>query len=338
MRGQPLTAWVSWVGRWLARRAAPAIDVLSAPFVVSAAALLKGVRSFGVQRLPLCRSVLIWLGVFPVRRHYYEPQFDFRASGQVVTARSLPGLSLDVSRQLNLLSQLRFRDEVATFSDEPAKRVPQHSGRAPKFTLHNPYFTYGDAEIWYQMIRHRKPHRIYEIGGGYSTLLAAQALRVNMREDPSYAPLHVCIEPYEAPWLEAAGPIVLREPVERVSAVFFEQLGPGDLVFIDSSHVIRPEGDVVWEYLELLPRLRPGVCVHIHDIFTPRNYLQQWLRKEVRFWNEQYLLEAFLTQNPRWRVLLSVNHLHHTHPDALRTVAPSLLPTHEPASFYIERL
>ena len=74
-----------------------------------------------------------------------------------------------------------------------------------------------------------------------------------------------------------------------------------DILFIGSSHVIRPQGDVLFEYLELLPTLKRGVIVHVHDIFSPRDYPQSWLLDEVRLWNEQYLLEAFLTDNEHWK-------------------------------------
>lgn len=127
--------------------------------------------------------------------------------------------------------------------------------------------------------------------------MAIEALKKNRDEDPSYNCEHVCIEPYEMPWLETVDVSVVRKKVEEVELEFFSQLQKNDILFIDSSHVIRPQGDVVFEYLELLPSLNIGVVVHIHDIFSPKNYLAEWLQDDVRFWNEQYLLEAFLSHN-----------------------------------------
>ena len=102
--------------------------------------------------------------------------------------------------------------------------------------------------------------------------------------------------------------------------------------------MLRLGSDVQHEFLEILPRLRPGVLVHVHDIFSPRNYLEHWLVNDVKFWNEQYLLEAFLTHNPAWRIIGALNFLHHHHYDALKTVAPYLQPGREPGSFYLLRV
>ena len=97
-------------------------------------------------------------------------------------------------------------------------------------------------------------------------------------------------------WLnDVSGIEVLRQRVEQMDKQLFLELEENDILFIDSSHMIRPQGDVLCEYLEILPTLRPGVLVHIHDIFTPRDYPDEWLIDEVKLWNEQYLLEAFLS-------------------------------------------
>jgi len=126
--------------------------------------------------------------------------------------------------------------------------------------------------------------------------------------------------------------------VEDVEPGFFSELEENDILFIDSSHVIRPQGDVLFEYLELLPSLNKGVIVHIHDIFSPRNYPEQWLKDEVRLWNEQYLLEAFLCHNSHWKIIGALNYLHHHYYEELKRVAPFLTPGHEPGSFYIQKI
>ena len=125
--------------------------------------------------------------------------------------------------------------------------------------------------------------------------------------------------------------------MEEVGSGLFAQLSRGDLLFIDSSHVLRPQGDVVFEYLELLPSLQPGVVVHVHDIFSPRDYPREWVVDQVRFWNEQYVLEAFLTCNREWKVVAALNLLHHHHFEKLQAVCPFLTPDLEPGSFYVEK-
>ncbi len=91
------------------------------------------------------------------------------------------------------------------------------------------------------------------------------------------------------------------------------------------------------EYLQILPSLAPGVAVHVHDIFTPRNYPAGHLRDKVLFWNEQYVLEAFLTHNDSWHVMLALNYLHHNEHTALSAACPLLSTQHEPGAFYLRR-
>ena len=99
-----------------------------------------------------------------------------------------------------------------------------------------------------------------------------------------------------------------------------------------------PQGDVLFEYLELLPSLNRGVVVHIHDIFSPKNYKKQWLQDNICFWNEQYLLEAFLSHNRDWKIIGALNYLHNKHYEKLKSVAPFLKVDPEPGSFYIQKI
>jgi predicted O-methyltransferase YrrM len=315
----------------LARRILPTLDIILVPFVYPAAWLLKKFRQVGPRRLPHCRNALIRAGVFPIRSHYYEPQFDYRETTiDFSRDRSLPGIDWNISGQLDLLSRLTFASELA---DIPTSRPNPLS-----FHLKNGMFEAGDAEYLYQLIRSIKPRRIYEIGSGSSTLMAMRAIRRNHELDPHYECKHVCIEPYESPWLEEAGVTVVRKKVEDLPIAFFSALEENDILFIDSSHIIRPHGDVLFEYLELLPQLNIGVVVHIHDIFSPKNYSRQWIVDDVRLWNEQYVLEAFLTENQNWKILGALNYLQHHHYDELCAVAPYLTPNREPGSFYIQKV
>jgi len=296
------------------------VDVLLSPFVLLAGLLLKGVRRAGVSNMPVSRGALRGVGVFPIRDHYYEPLFSpKRLRRPLDEDRALPGIDWNVEGQLKLLASLPYGGEI------------------PDLELSD-NFQAGDAEFLYGFIRLRKPRRIVEIGSGYSTLIAAKALRRNCEESASHACEHLCIEPYEAPWLEKSGVKVVRKRVEDVGLAPFAELDAGDLLFIDSSHVLRPQGDVVFEYLELLPSLKAGVAVHVHDIFSPRDYPEKWVIDEVRLWNEQYVLEAFLSCNREWKILAALNFLHHHHFDALRAACPFLTPAHDPGSFYLERV
>ena len=313
-------------------KALPLVDIILMPFVYPAAWLLKSIRKVGVHKLPLCKNVLIKVGVFPIRNHYYEPQFDNQNPRQDFSQdRDLPGVDWNVGGQLKTLESFNFSQELLDLPKEGKKG-------SLEFYLNNGMFESGDAEYWYQIIRTIKPKRIFEVGSGHSTLMAVKAIKKNQEEDPSYVCEHVCIEPYEIPWLEKVGVSVIRKKVEDVELSFFSQLQGNDILFIDSSHIIRPEGDVLFEYLELLPSLNKGVIVHVHDIFSPKNYLKKWLIDDVKFWNEQYLLEAFLSHNSSWNIIGALNFLHHNHHEKFKLVAPLLLPEHEPGSFYIQKI
>lgn len=316
--------------RRIAEKLLRALDYPLLPALLPAALLLKFVRHAGVHRLPQSRAMLRAIGVFPLRRHYYEPQFDFRALSRPLSEpRTLPGVALELAGQCTLLAAMRCADELLD--------LPRRQRGELEYYLDNGFFEAGDAEFLYQLIRLKKPRRIVEIGSGNSTLIAMKALARNRELDPEYRCEHTCIEPYEVPWLERTGATILRQRVEDVGLQPFEALGANDLLFIDSSHVIRPQGDVLFEFLQLLPTLARGVIVHIHDIFTPRDYPAKWVVEEVRLWNEQYLLEAFLSGNGEWRVLAALNHLSHHCFLELQAVCPHLEKDSEPRSFYIQK-
>ncbi len=306
------------------------IDILLVPFVFLAGLLLKNTRRIGFQRLPFCKKMLLNIGVFPIRNHYYEPQFDFREMDRKFTdKRLLPGINWNVQNQLKLMREFNYATEL--------ENIPMEKTSDLEYYLKNDAFEEGDSEYWYQLIRLKKPKRIFEIGSGNSTLMAINAIKKNEEEDKNYQCKHICIEPYEMPWLEKTTVTVVREKVEDVDIAFFSELESDDILFIDSSHVIRPEGDVVFEYLELLPTLKKGVIVHVHDIFSPRNYPDRWLKDNILLWNEQYLLEGFLTHNSSWDIIGSLNYLHHNHYEKLNEVCPNLSMKSEPGSFYLQK-
>ncbi len=312
-------------------RFTPYTDICLVPFVYLSAWLLRTIRKAGIQNLPFCKNVLLGVGVFPITNHYYEPQFDMRnIKHSFSDERKLSGIDWNIKEQLQLLDQFIFSQEL--------KDVPIKKTNELQFYFDNSAFKSGDAEFWYQMIRLKKPKKIFEVGSGNSTLMAIDAIKKNQQENPEYKCKHVCIEPYEMPWLEKTGVIVLRKKIEDVEVSFFSELEEDDFLFIDSSHMIRPEGDVLFEYLELIPSLNQGVIVHLHDIFSPRNYLKEWLNSKMLFWNEQYLLEAFLCHNNSWKIVGALNYLHHNHFTKLKKISPFLTPDREPGSFYIQKI
>jgi hypothetical protein len=129
---------------------------------------------------------------------------------------------------------------------------------------------------------------------------------------------------------------LIPSKVEEVSLDLFTELEPSDVLFIDSSHVVRTGGDVTYLFLEVLPRLRPGVVVHVHDIFLPREYPREWVTEELRFWTEQYLLQAFLVFNSAFRVLFANSYVGARYATDLRETFPSS-PWWGGGSFWMQR-
>ncbi len=308
------------------------IDLLGTPITKLSLFWLKLLRRIGLDRLPQVRQQLVQVGVYPVLDHYFEPLFH---AGQLNRPlhfkRNLSGVQWNDSAQLDLLSKFRFQQELLN--------IPWNQLKPYTFCYDNNSYRAGDAESLYCMIRHYKPKRIFEIGSGNSTLMARIAIEKNREEDPGYQCQHLCIEPYEQPWLEKTGVTVYREPLEKIDLNIFRQLNKNDILFIDSSHIIRPQGDVVIEYLEILPSLESGVLVHVHDIFTPDDYPADWLFKNFRLWNEQYLLEAFLTCNQKFDVILAMNYMKKNHPEHIQSAFPvmgSKMSETFPGSFWMQ--
>lgn len=308
-----------------------ALDIIFFPIIFLCALPLRFIRRYGVARFPACRAALLKAGVMPVISHYYEPLFDKRNLRRpLLEERGLPGIDWNIKEQLALLSSFKYEKEL--------EGVPFEGCGNLDFYFSNPSFKAGDAEYWYAVIRHFKPANIIEIGSGNSTKMAVKAINKNKEEDPAYECSHICIEPYEMPWLEKTGVKVIREKAETVDINIFKQLKENDILFIDSSHIIRPQGDVLFEYLELLPVLNKGVIIHIHDIFSPKDYPEEWLINSALFWNEQYLLEAFLSHNNDFKIIGALNFLRHKHYELLREKCPKLTSEHEPGSFYIQKI
>ena len=251
--------------------------------------------------------------------HFYWPIPDLNnLSHKDWMACSLSeGVDLQLERQVRMLEAdlLAFRAEC-NFPDAPTAAVHQ-------FHFNNGFFEHVDAEIAYAMVRHFQPSRIVEIGSGNSTrLLAAAMLRNHEQGAPGEL---VSIDPHADRVLLRGIPgltKVISKPVQQISMDVFTSLGPGDILFIDSSHVVMIDSDVVHEYLRILPKLKAGVVIHIHDIFMPFDYPQKFVMTNLCFWGEQYLLEAFLSYNRSFEVLWASSAMQWLHRNELEKYLP----------------
>jgi thymidine kinase/SAM-dependent methyltransferase len=249
----------------------------------------------------------------PVDRH--QPIPDTRTLGSSVWRRkkTAAGIDLNIETQLELLREAfpRFRSEY--------EALPTAETSEPgRFTLANDEFSGTDALGYYCMIRHFQPRRIIEVGTGVSTLLAAEAAEQNDSTE-------IIAIDSRMPELIANLPLVSaaeRRPVEDLPASFFDQLEANDILSIDSSHVSRIGGDVNFLFLEVLPRLVPGVIVQVRGVLLPDEYPKDWVVDQRRFWNEQYVLQAFLAFNDAWEVLLANNYLAYHHSQEMKKAFP----------------
>ena len=250
--------------------------------------------------------------------HFYQPIPDTQLLSETLWSHpsELAGIDMNDAMQLDLLRNHfpKFRQEYERFPTKPPEGQTQ-------FYLGNGPFDHADALGAYCMVRHFQPRLIIEVGSGFSSLLLGQAAAKNKSSQL------ICIEPFPREFLRDGFPglqSLIDKKVQDVDLEFFSQLESGDILFIDSSHTVKIGGDVNYLFLEVLPRLKPGVIVHVHDIFLPFDYRRDWVLDEFRFWTEQYLLQAFLTFNSEFEVLLANGYLHHYHRSDLKTAYPSL--------------
>jgi len=305
-------------------------DVLWSPLTLLSALWLKPIRK-AIRVLPVSNSIFMGVGLLPVLDHYYQPVINPRKylKDSRKKNRNLPGIKLDNDEeQLALIAKFHYNEELLAFPMKMPKPLSYHYDNSP--------FGPGDAEYLYNIVRHFKSKKIIEIGCGYSTLMIDKAVKQNKMEDATYECNHICIEPYENSWLQHLNINLIRQKVEDVDLAVFKDLEKDDILFIDSTHMIRPQGDVLFEYLQLLPILKSGVIIHIHDIFTPNEYPDEWLDRHL-LWNEQYLLEAFLSCNNEFTILGSLNNLFLKHNEQFLAKSPVLakIKDREPASFWM---
>jgi predicted O-methyltransferase YrrM len=245
--------------------------------------------------------------------HFYEPIPDTQSLPETVWSQpsELVGIDMNESMQLDLLRN-HFPYFRAEYEDFPAEPPPGQ--RRP--------FRGVDALVAYCMVRHFQPRSIFEVGSGFSSLVVGHAAAKNKSSALT------CIDPFPGELLRKGNIPALRSLIEKkiqdIDLEFFSQLESGDILFIDSSHTVKIGGDVNYLFLEVLPRLKAGVIVHVHDIFFPFEYRRDWMREELRFWTEQYLLQAFLTFNPEFEVLLANYYLSRYHKEQLRAAFPNL--------------
>jgi hypothetical protein len=244
--------------------------------------------------------------------------------------RELVGVDLNVEDQINLIDQLKQSYGEHPFSAEPSA--------VRRYYFENDFFSYSDAIFLYCMIRFAQPKRIIEIGSGFSSfvMLDTNELFFDNRIQLMF------IEPYDDRLRSRMrdNDLTLAELIPRrvqeVEFARFEGLAAGDILFVDSSHVAKVGSDVNHIVFEILPRVSQGVFVHFHDMFFPFEYPKEWM-EEGRFWNEDYLLRAFLQYNSAFKIRIWNQFLAAHYPDKLRECMP-LCMKNTGASLWLQRV
>ena len=280
-------------------------------------------------------------GFHLLRKHFYLPIPDDSdvADGFWEKRSELVGVDMNESFAKKLLV-----DVFPNYMEEFRSKFPIYAPDDPRqFYLINGGYMAVDAHVYYGLIRHYKPRHIIEIGAGNSTILAGVACLQNESETGQSTDLSA-IDPYPYDFL-ASGEVpgltrMIKAKIQDVDVDLFKSLEANDILFIDSSHVLKSGGDVQMEYLEILPRLAPGVLVHIHDVSLPRAYPHVYYDNYL-YWNEQYLLQAFLAFNSKFEVIWPGNYMMLNHPDLVLNVFPEFqimrqhYPLSEPSAFWM---
>ena len=278
------------------------------------------------------------LGITITPNHYYYPIPDVETLPDELwyEKSELVGVDLRDETQIKLLNDFytKYKNEY--------DQIPVTKTEKPgEFYLNNGSYQFVDACIYYCMIRENKPKRIIEIGAGNSTLLAIKGLLKNQEETGHLGDL-ISIEPYPNALLKNGilGLSKLYEKkLEDIDTQIFGELESNDILFIDSSHVLRIGGDVKRIYLDILPKLNKGVLVHIHDVFMPYEYPKEWVYKYLYFWNEQYVLQSFLTFNNSFEIIWAGNYIKSDYPKKLAEAFTTFDPiSKKVASFWIKKI
>lgn len=302
--------------------------------------LLRRLKNRGEAGPIMSKAFQFWydLPVDPV--HYYSPLPDIPKARKNIARwgqeSRMPAVKMDLEKQAAFVEQLQpFASECGAL---PSFSKIQEAGYG---------LGYGEMEanFLHCMIRFFKPRHMIEVGSGVTTFFSLNALAMNASGPEKVAGKIQCIEPYPSKKLEALDKeerITLHsKEVQDVPVSFFERLGENDILFIDSTHAGKIDSDVYHLYLEILPVLKPGVVVHIHDIYFP--FLtcppEHPVFPLTMLWNEGALCRAFLAFNDSYEILMSQSYLHYKRPATISGLIRDYDPTrHFPSSLWLRRV
>lgn len=242
----------------------------------------------------------------------------------------IPGIDLRENEQFELLKNLAKHIGSIPFSND--------NNTDFRYYFDNSMFQHTDGSMLYAMILENKPKRIIEIGSGFSS---AMMLDINEMHPDSTCKL-TFIEPYPERLNNLLGEgdrakvEIIRKKIQDVDLSVFDELEENDILFLDTSHIIKTGSDVTFWTFNILPRIKKGVIIHIHDIFWPFNYSEEWI-KEEKCYTEAYLIRAFLMYNDSFKILLFSSYLKTVFTDKFVEIVPFLDDYHGGGSLWLKK-
>jgi hypothetical protein len=254
--------------------------------------------------------------VHPRRFDSPLPHMEEIDKSKLNVPRLLPAIDLRIPEALGLVKQIARW--VSELDSVPCER----DGKSP-FWFSNRNYEDFDAATLYGMLRHLRPKRYVELGCGFSSLMSSRALKRNDEEGIKCEAIYA--DP--CPRLPLGGVLaygqLMEKRVQDLPLEIFSRLDSGDVLFIDTSHVLKLQSDVEHELLRIVPSLKAGVWIHIHDIYTPYDYPDDWIFRPLRLGlNEQYAVECLLSGGKTYQIEIPLYCLVRDHFDEMKAFFP----------------
>lgn len=251
-----------------------------------------------------------------------------RDKGHWTEAKYMLGLKLEDEKWAMFIEQI-----CSPYRSEYERFPLSHNGDKTQFFLDNGWFGSIDAEMLYSLMRSLNPAHVIEVGSGFSTRVMRQAIKEGRLQSRI-----ISIDPHPNTSVQPYSDEYIKSPVEDVEqSRIIDVLQANDVLFIDSSHAVTTGGDIPYLFLEILPRLKPGVLIHIHDIFLPLDYPVQWVIDKWG-WTEQYLVHAFLCYNNAFEILWPARYMWEFHRERVTSVIPLKAVDAVPSSLWLRKL
>lgn len=243
----------------------------------------------------------------------------------------IPGIDLNFNGQSEVVKKLAPIVQTIPYED---KRSDQF-----RYFFENSMFQHSDGSILYGIINLVEPKRIIEVGSGFSSAIM---LDINERKEKERMKL-TFTEPYPERLNslissnDKQNVIIIEKKIQDIDLKIFNELEENDILFLDTSHIAKTGSDVTYWTFNILPRLKKGVLIHIHDIFWPFNYSEQWIKNE-KCYNEAYLIRAFLQFNETFEIFLFNSYLKSVHTEFFNSSFPSLIEHHGGGSLWLRKI